>query len=592
MKTCHSCNAELTDEELQAGHCGACEPQSVATYMRTVDSLALPSERDSDSFDFDSLPAVGDDKRSDQTIAAVDSAATIGSDSIDSTSLPTAGVKPATVSDIRGMQTIDSDAGSVDVPRDGTVDERKYQVTVVSADIGGNDPGTPTDRQVAKVDNSSVVADDPHAMNDMWAGEQNAGTTPRMTIKGREEPLRSSNQSLVVQRRAFREVSAEPAFGGDADYELVKKLGEGGMGVVYAGRQASIDRTVAIKMLKPQVAADQGQRNKFLAEAVITGDLDHPNIVPIYDLGANDEGALFYAMKCVKGTPWDDCIHKATVQDFQAAIRGYLEHSESISMSVRATNDLQAAQITDRYEDYSRAVFGFEEAYALWDGDKRALGAGELKLMGGHSGYVNSAVFSPKGEFVLTASDDRTAKLWAAVQGTVVRSFEGHAGRVRDAAFSADGSLVLTASADTTARIWKTDTAELVRELKGHKWAVLSAAFSADGLSIITGSDDHSARVWDTLSGDMVRTLAGHTAPVTSVAFSPDGKRALTASDDFTAKLWDTETGKEILNLRGHSQEVTSATFSDDGRFALTGSRDGTAILWLTEQWLQPVQGE
>jgi serine/threonine protein kinase len=138
---------------------------------------------------------------------------------------------------------------------------------------------------------------------------------PQMTIKGRQESPRASSQTLVVQRRAFREVQDHQVDGGSADYDLVKKLGEGGMGVVYAGRQASIDRTVAIKMLKPNMAADQSQRNKFLSEAVITGDLDHPNIVPIYDLGANDEGALFYAMKCVHGTPWDECIRQKSLSE-------------------------------------------------------------------------------------------------------------------------------------------------------------------------------------------------------------------------------------------------------------------------------------
>ena len=75
------------------------------------------------------------------------------------------------------------------------------------------------------------------------------------------------------------------------------------MGVVYAARQSSIARTVALKMLKAD-DADAAQRDKFISEAVVTGELDHPNIVPIYDLGANDEGALFYSMKRVKGTPW------------------------------------------------------------------------------------------------------------------------------------------------------------------------------------------------------------------------------------------------------------------------------------------------
>ncbi len=86
------------------------------------------------------------------------------------------------------------------------------------------------------------------------------------------------------------------------------------MGVVYAARQASIDRTVAIKMLK-QKTADEHQRRKFLSEAVITGDLDHPNIVPIYDLGTNQEGALFYSMKRVQGTPWDERIRQLSLTE-------------------------------------------------------------------------------------------------------------------------------------------------------------------------------------------------------------------------------------------------------------------------------------
>ena len=71
-----------------------------------------------------------------------------------------------------------------------------------------------------------------------------------------------------------------------------------------------IDRTVAIKMLKNDIASDDDQREKFLSEAVVTGDLDHPNIVPIYDLGSNETGALFYSMKRVQGTPWMSVIDR------------------------------------------------------------------------------------------------------------------------------------------------------------------------------------------------------------------------------------------------------------------------------------------
>ncbi|MEO1497967.1 MAG: protein kinase [Planctomycetota bacterium] len=105
------------------------------------------------------------------------------------------------------------------------------------------------------------------------------------------------------------------------DYELIDMLGQGGMGVVYAAKQSSIARTVAVKMLKPgdksggSEAGSEDQRDKFISEAVITGELEHPNIVPIYDLGANAEGALFYSMKRVKGTPWDDVIAQRSLTE-------------------------------------------------------------------------------------------------------------------------------------------------------------------------------------------------------------------------------------------------------------------------------------
>src|SRR4029453_17454572 len=57
------------------------------------------------------------------------------------------------------------------------------------------------------------------------------------------------------------------------------------------------------------------QRRKFLSEAAVTGELDHPNIVPIYDLGQNADGALFYSMKKVTGTPWADVIGEKSLLD-------------------------------------------------------------------------------------------------------------------------------------------------------------------------------------------------------------------------------------------------------------------------------------
>ena len=388
---------------------------------------------------------------------------------------------------------------------------------------GGKRPSPYDERRfAATMDSGNISPEDTERVAKLWQGTFSPSSTPRTSLKSKEG-VRARDSKLVIKNRAVREATAVTKKG--ADYELLNLIGEGGMGVVYAARQASIDRTVAIKMLKPDIAEQAEQREKFLSEAVVTGDLDHPNIVPIYDLGSSENGALFYSMKRVQGTPWMSVvadkspaenveilmkvadavafahsrgvIHRdlkpenimlgdygevlvmdwglamstslfrkaesitqtssmggtpaymapematgpvdrigpasdvyllgailyevitgkpphtgknvmnclfaaakneiqptehsgelleialramstapadrpATVQDFQNEIRQYQSHSESIVLSSRAEEDLAKAERTGDYQVFSRALFAFQEAYALWEGNSKA----------------------------------------------------------------------------------------------------------------------------------------------------------------------------------------------------------------------------
>ncbi len=102
--------------------------------------------------------------------------------------------------------------------------------------------------------------------------------------------------------------TAESGSGDELDYELTDTLGKGGMGVVYQARQASLDRQIAVKMIQSDASVDPVAANKFLSEAMVTGELDHPNIIPIHDLGKTPDGKLFYAMKEIQGRSWDKVI--------------------------------------------------------------------------------------------------------------------------------------------------------------------------------------------------------------------------------------------------------------------------------------------
>ena len=82
-------------------------------------------------------------------------------------------------------------------------------------------------------------------------------------------------------------------------------VGRGGMGVVYRPTDMSLDRTVALKLIAPELAEDERFRARFLKEQRLAASLDHPNVVPIYEAGERD-GQLYLAMRFVEGSDLQD----------------------------------------------------------------------------------------------------------------------------------------------------------------------------------------------------------------------------------------------------------------------------------------------
>ncbi len=215
----------------------------------------------------------------------------------------------------------------------------------------------------------------------------------------------------------------------------------------------------------------------------------------------------------------------------------------------------------------------------VWDADTGIPAGAPLQLQD----RVLSAAFSPDGRRVVTASNDWTARVWDADTGKPVGPPLTHEDKVISATFSPDGSRVVTASDDKTARVWESDTGKAVGRPLQHKGAVSSAAFSPDGRRVVTASFDETARVWDANTGKPVGMPLQHQRAVRSAAFSPNGRRVVSASFDGTARVWESETGKPVGAPLQHQDAVSSAAFSRDGRRVLTTSADKTARVWDAE---------
>ena len=84
----------------------------------------------------------------------------------------------------------------------------------------------------------------------------------------------------------------------------------GGLGEIFGAIDIELHRQVALKQMQDVHAKDRSSRNRFVAEAKITGNLEHPGIVPVYGVGAGADGRPYYAMRFVKGETLTSAIHR------------------------------------------------------------------------------------------------------------------------------------------------------------------------------------------------------------------------------------------------------------------------------------------
>ncbi|MDR3406194.1 MAG: serine/threonine-protein kinase [Chthoniobacter sp.] len=123
---------------------------------------------------------------------------------------------------------------------------------------------------------------------------------PSVTLEIRQMPGPAPAALSLGSRRDALQKLLPPEFLREKKYELGNVIAQGGMGAVINAREVTIERNVAMKVMLNSEAPDDVVR--FIAEAKITGQLEHPNIVPVHELGVDDKEQVFYTMKYVRGT--------------------------------------------------------------------------------------------------------------------------------------------------------------------------------------------------------------------------------------------------------------------------------------------------
>lgn len=163
-------------------------------------------------------------------------------------------------------------------------------------------------------------------------------------VSNRQPPESSVSHPLPL-------VSLTETPGGNADFELAETLGQGGMGQVVSATQRALLRPVALKFSR-----DESSRAALLREAIATGRLEHPNIVPVHLLASTSDGVPFFAMKRVEGTPWSAAL----------ASRPLVDNLETLTRVCDAVAFAHDRQIIHRDLKPSNVMLGrFGEVYVV-----------------------------------------------------------------------------------------------------------------------------------------------------------------------------------------------------------------------------------
>ncbi len=180
------------------------------------------------------------------------------------------------------------------------------------------------------------------------------------------EPLGEYLQSLDLLQDAAAGFRAQPeSIGANdtssgkrkliGDFEIVREVGRGGMGVVYEARQVSLSRRVALKMLPFAALLDSKQIARFRNEAQAAAQLHHPNIVPVHFVGA-DQGVHYYAMQFIDGRPLDAVLVDLRCSPFPDALASTADTTSELNRRAQpaqpnSTNSTNSARSLDELAD-------------------------------------------------------------------------------------------------------------------------------------------------------------------------------------------------------------------------------------------------
>lgn len=192
---------------------------------------------------------------------------------------------------------------------------------------------------------------------------------------------------------------------------------------------------------------------------------------------------------------------------------------------------------------------------SVWDLSKIAKDSKPEQQIENHADWIFGVAFSPDSKHLLTASRDKTAKVWDLAAKESVLTFPDHQNTVYGVAVKSDGKTGISVGEDNQLRFWNAATdGKQTRNVGGHGKGVFRIVKHPQKPILVTCSADQTVRVWDADKGQPQRTLSGHTDWIYALAISSDGNQIASGSWNGEVKIWNLADGKPLVAFNASPQ--------------------------------------
>jgi WD40 repeat protein len=207
----------------------------------------------------------------------------------------------------------------------------------------------------------------------------------------------------------------------------------------------------------------------------------------------------------------------------------------------------------------------------------------------GHEECVLAAAVFPDRRRMVTASYDKTLRLWDLEHGVVAKIMEGHRFGVTSVAVSRDGQFIASGDFGGEVIAWNRDGESLIKPIRIHSKGIYSLDFSPDSTVLASGSYDTTTELWNTKTWQAQGDLINCGAEVRWVRYSPSGEYLAIATSK-NIQIWiPGKSSQCIVKFKGHSAWNISLAWTPDGRRLISGGsdRDPTIRIWDSSTWIQ-----